>query len=199
MRVNVDSASEHFILTCETYVDKPNTCISVGIYSRDPTFLQDQNSEIYVAMFQAIPPQAVRRIGLRNRFIMSSDTWKVLLSRMSEVRALDVFFDGSVNVTHVLGSEITQPATSEMISDSFCCPKLSILTFHGISFRCKTSRNLDFPEALLKSLKKRCIKDVEIKALAFNSCAEVSHSAVIQFQNFVHKVLWDDDLVDENP
>jgi F-box-like len=200
MRVNVDSMAEHFILTCETYSDKPNPCVSVGIYSNDQIFFRDQNPEIYAAMFQAIPPRPVRRIRLRNQLVMSSDTWTSLLSRMSEVRALDVFFDGSVNVTHILGSEvITQSSASDIISASFYCPKLGILTFYGISFRRRTSNDLHFSEALLDCLKKRCAKDSGIKDLAFNSCADVGHSVAMQFRNFVRKVHWDDDLEDENP
>jgi hypothetical protein len=201
MRVRVDSMTEHFFLKCEceTSSDKPKPSVFVGVHSGDQTFFRDRNSEIYAAMIEAIPPRLVKRIRLRNRLLVSSDTWIALLNRMSEVRALDVYFDDSVNVAHVLGAEAARLTTSNTSPPPLYCPKLRILTFNGISFSRRTSCNCYFSEALLDCLKKRCHMGGGIKALAFNSCADVEQSVAMQFRNFGCKVHWDDDLEEENP
>jgi hypothetical protein len=72
----------------------------------------------YTLAGQAYPPsQSVGHV------IGYMDT---LLSRMSEV---GIFFDGSVDVSYVIGSEVTRSSPSDIISALFYCPKLGILTF----------------------------------------------------------------------
>jgi hypothetical protein len=195
LRVNIDSTSQEFIFTCEKCPSGTKPLVSVGFYTRTREFLRTQNAEICVAVFMAIPHTPVKIIRIRNQFQMAYLTWARILGSTTEVRVLDVFFNCAINLPSVIGSKVTSSGFDDMLLDNaqFYCPKLRVLTFHGVSFHRRTSLSLRFSDALLDCLDKRFRSGAKIKALAFNSCGDVGHHAAMQFRSFVERVYWDED------
>jgi len=158
--------------------------VSLGMYPRVAEFFERRASIVCPIIFDSIPAAATKRLDVRSKFSISEDAWTHVLNRMSEVRVLDAYFAGAVNLSHVLGSHI--PDTS-----SFVAKKLKLLTFSGVSFLHKTSHQARFHDALLECLQNRSDGDQRIENLNFHSCSDVGGNVATQFRKVAHKVRWD--------
>jgi len=174
LSVNVDVISDM----------KSNRIVSLGMYPRIAEFFDRRISTVCPIIFDSLPAAATKRLDVRSKFSISADAWTHVLNQMSQVRVLDAYFAGAVNLSHVLGSRI--PNTS-----SFVAKQLKSLTFSGVSFAQKTSRQVRFHEVLLECLQDRSDGDQRIKNLNFHSCSDVGSSVAPQFRKVAHKVRWD--------
>jgi len=174
LSVNVDFVSD----------GQPTRIVSLGMYPRITDFFERRTSDVCPIIFDAIPVAPTKRLDIRSKFSISADAWTHVLNRMSEVRVLDAYFAGAVNLSHVLGARIAD-------TPSLVAKQLRSLTLSGVSFMQKTSQQARFHEALLECLQKRSDGDQRIKNLNFHSCSDVGGSIGAQFRKVAHKVRWD--------
>ena len=158
--------------------------VSLGMYPRIAEFFETRTSTVCPIIFDAIPSAPTRRLDVRSNFPISAVSWTQVLNRMSEVRALDVYFAGAVDLSHVLGSRTEN-------TPSFVAKQLKSLTFSGVSFMHRTSQQIRFHTALLECLQKRSDGDQRIKNLNFHSCSDVGGSVAPLFRKVAHKLRWD--------
>ena len=158
--------------------------VSLGMYPRIAEFFERRASTVWPIIFDSIPAAVTKRLDVRSKVSISEDAWTHVLNRMSEVRVLDAYFAGAVNLSHVLGSRIAD-------TPSFVAKQLKFLTFSGVSFMHKTSQQVRFHGALLECLQKRSDGDQRIENLNFHSCSDVGGSIAPQFRKVAHKVRWD--------
>ena len=174
LSVNVDVISDM----------KSNRIVSLGMYPRVGEFFERRASTVCPIIFDSIPAAATRRLDVRSKFSISTEAWTRVLNRMSEVRVIDAYFAGAVNLSHALGSRTADTA-------SFVAKQLKSLTVSGVSFTHKTSEQVRLHEALLDCLQKRSEGDQRIKNLNFHSCSDVGGSIGLQFRKVAQKVRWD--------
>lgn len=177
LSVNIDSISDA----------KLKRLVSLGMYPKITEFFETRISAVLPIVLDSVPAAATKRLDVRSKFSISTDAWTRILNRMSEVRVLDASFAGAVNLSHVLGSHVTN-------DPSFLGKQLRSLTFSGVSFVHYTSQQIPFHEALLECLQKRSNGDQRLKNLVFHSCSEVGASISPQFRKVAHKVRWDQEL-----
>jgi len=158
--------------------------VSLGMYPRIAEFFERRASTVCPIIFDSIPAAVTKRLDVRSKCSISEAAWTHVLNRMSEVRVLDAYFAGAVNLSHVLGSRIPD-------TPSFVAKQLKLLTFSGVSFMHKTSQQVRFHEALLECLRERSDGDQRIENLNFHSCSDVGGSVAPQFRKVAHKVRWD--------
>ncbi|KAF9652349.1 hypothetical protein BDM02DRAFT_3266414 [Thelephora ganbajun] len=163
---------------------KPKRIVSLGMYPKVGEFFKRHASAVFPIVFGSIPAAAAKRLDVRSKFSVSPDAWAHVLNRMSEVRVLDAYFAGAVNLSHALESRIAN-------TPSFVGKQLKSLTFSGVSFTHKTSQQVRFHDALLECLQKRSDGDQRIKNLDFHSCSDVGGGVALQFGKVAHKVRWD--------
>jgi len=164
--------------------------VSLGVYPRIAEFFETRASTVCPIIFDAIPSTPTRRLDVRSKFPLSEDAWTRVLNRMSDVRVLDVYFAGAVNISHVLGSRTEN-------TRSFVAKQLKSLTFSGVSFMHRTCQQVRFHTVLLESLQKRSDGDQRIKNLNFHSCSDVEGSVAPLFRKVGHKVRWDQESEEE--
>ena len=180
LSVNVDAISDM----------KPNRIVSLGMYPRVVEFFERRVSTVFPIISDSIPATATRRLDVRSRFSISVDAWTRVLNQMSELRVLDAYFAGAVNLSHVLGSRTAN-------TPSFVVNQLKGLTFSGVSFAQKTAQQARFYEALLECLQERTEGDHRIKNLNFHSCSDVGSNIATQFRKVAHKLQWDKELEED--
>jgi hypothetical protein len=166
---------------------KAKRLVSLGMYPKVSEFFETRISAVCPIVLESVPAAATKRLDIRSNFPISTDAWTRILNRMSEVRVLDASLAGAVNLSHVLGSHVTN-------DPSFLAKKLRSLRFSGVSFVHKTSQQIPFHEALLECLQRRSDGDQRIENLVFHSCSEVGASVSPQFRKVAHKVRWDQEL-----
>lgn len=174
LSVNVDTISQ----------GQSNRILSLGMYPKVQEFFERRASIVCPIIFDAIPAAPTKRLDVRSKFSISSDAWTRILNRMSEVRVLDAYFAGAVDLSHVLGSRIAD-------TPSFVAKQLKSLTLSGVSFTHRTSQQVRFHEALLECLQKRSDGDERIENLIFHSCSDIGASVAPLFRKAAHKVRWD--------
>jgi len=174
LSVSVDSISDK----------ESKRIVSLGMYPRIVEFFERRASTVFPIILNSIPAAATKRLDVRSKFSISPEAWTHILNRMSEVRVLDAYFAGAVNLSHVLGS-------CSANTPSPVAKQLKSLTFSGVSFTHKTSQQVRFHEALLGCLQERSDGDQRIKNLNFHSCSDVGGSVGLQFRKVAHKVRWD--------
>jgi len=158
--------------------------VSLGMYPRIAEFFERRASTVCPIIFDSIPAAVTKRLDVRSKFSISEDAWTQVLTRMSQLRVLDAYFAGAVNLSHALGSRIAD-------TSSFVAQELKLLTFSGVSFMHKTSQQTRFHEALLECLQTRTDGDQRIENLNFHSCSDVGGTVAPQFRKVAHKVRWD--------
>jgi hypothetical protein len=172
---------------------KPKRLVSLGMYPRVVEFFERRVSAVCPIIFDSVPAAATKRLDVRSKYSISTDAWTHILNRMSEVRVLHACFAGAVNLSHVLGSCTTNNPSCTTSNPPFTAKQLTSLRLSGVSFTHKTSRELQFHEALLECLQKRSDGDQRITNLDFHSCSDVGASIAPQFRKVAHKVRWDQD------
>ena len=163
---------------------KSNRIVSLGMYPKVLEFFERRTSTLCPIIFDAIPAAATKRLDVRSKFSINADAWTHILNRMSEVRVLEAYFAGAVNLSHALGSRVAN-------TPSFVAKQMKSLTLSGVSFTHRTSQQVRFHEALLECLQKRSDGDERIKTLNFHSCSDVGGTIAPQFRKVAHKVRWD--------
>lgn len=185
LSVRVDAGMGELSVNVDTITEgKSKRILSLGMYPRIMEFFETRTSTVCPIVFNAIPTTPTRRLDIRSKFSISTEAWTNILDRMSQVRVLDAYFAGAVNLSHVLGSRIGS-------TPSFAAKELKSLTLSGVSFMCKTSQQARFHEALLECLQKRSGGDQRIRNLNFHSCSDIGGSVAPQFRRVAHKVRWD--------
>ena len=163
---------------------KPKRIVSLGMYPRVVEFFERRASTVFPIICNSIPAAVTESLDVRSKFSISEDAWTHILNRMSEVRVLDAYFAGAVNLSHALGSRIAD-------TPSFVAKQLKSLTLSGVSFVHKTSQQVRLHESLLECLQKRSDGDQRIESLNFHSCSDVGGTVAPQFRKVAHKVRWD--------
>ena len=183
--VRVDAGVNELSVKVDVISNGQSKCVvSLGMYPRIAEFFETRASTVCSIIFDAIPSTPTRRLDVRSKFPISEDAWTHVLTRMSEVRVLDVYFAGAVNLSHVLGSPTEHTPSS-------VAKQLRSLTFSGVSFMHRTSQEARFHTALLECLQKRSEGDQRIRNLNFHSCSDVGGSVAPLFRKVAHKVRWD--------
>jgi len=185
LSVRVDAGVNELSVKVHIISNGQSKCVvSLGMYPKIAEFFETRTSTICPIIFDAIPSTPTRRLDVRSKFPISADAWTRVLNQMSEVRVLDVYFAGAVDLSHVLGS-LTEN------TPSFVAKQLKSLTFSGVSFTHRTSQQVRLYTALLESLQKRSDGDQRIKNLNFHSCSDVGGNVAPLFRKVAHRVRWD--------
>ena len=158
--------------------------VSLGMHSEVPGFFEGCFSIVSPIIFDSIPVAATKRLDMRSNISISPDLWAYILNRMTEIRVLKASFNGTIDLSHVLGTRIPD-------TPWFVAKKLRSLTFSGVSFTHCTSKRSRFHEALLDCLQKRSNGDQRVTNLNFHSYSDVSASLQPQFRKVAHNVGWD--------